>query len=344
MSASINALAAIINTKYSDPPQNTDLPLWRAASRATNSLVAATVRHIKQSTPNNIPPAQLRDFFSATTVAATAMLTATGLDTLTTPPTPDKILNDETFDIETFRSLHNSIIPTLGMPVVSNEIRKTYIITLFRTSLVAKPWFFDFPDDLVDNPLEAFSTVRMGTVCAPVFSPRQKICYTALDALFGLVSQQPQPLPDQQGPHEASDLAQHRTLARAAAPYLLLRIVHAFKTFMADQPLRSLTPLPRPLRVELLTLLSQCLELRSEEGAFAALAKGVHNVGGGSTGDGKAHLRILYPMLLRLREKWAWCPRLNGGGAWQEGQEGREIEEKLKEWGMVVAGDWGMVE
>src|SRR6201999_4677682 len=111
---------------------------------------------------------------------------------LSNPPAPEHkqeaILEDETFDIEHFELLHKAIVPIFQqVDDIDEEVCKHYAIVLFRASLLAKPWFYDFPDDLTSEPLKGLMQVRPGSVHRPVFAVRRQICYAALKALFELL-------------------------------------------------------------------------------------------------------------------------------------------------------------
>lgn len=359
----LTLLAKIIRSKYSTLPQNDENPLWQKASVTANNVVASSIYFIRQRS-SAVEPALLSSFFTATTAVAGAMLNATGLSDQINQIAKEKILADEAFDVTAFKVLHGSIVPSLGLQSISDSVSITYILTLFHSSLVAEPWFFDFPDDLLNDPLIDLNTVRRGTVTHPAFFPRQEIPYAALDALFDLVAQPPHSQQDE----TEREAAQRLVLAKAAAPYVLLRTAHAFKSYMADQPLRGLAPLPQPLQHELSTLLTKMIELRCDDRAFARLFLGQKPRRGttaderdhlatrpprdaepGTVNDGKSHLRILYPLALRLQEAWRATWRFEGpsgetgeGWAWQDGQTGRAIQEKLDEWSKVLAEGWGI--
>lgn len=165
-------------------------------------------------------------------------------------------------------------------------------------------------------------------------------------------------------------------LAMSAAPYLLLRVVHPLKTLISDQRLRGLTPPPLPQQAELQMVLTKFVELRSVSRAFAEVtaSTGVSkrknstddnvddeneeendddddedddeddngNGNGYNHGDdGKEHLRILYPFLLRVATFWRGLPRLKGEGAWQADEAGKAIDAAITRWSEVVGEAWG---
>lgn len=125
-------------------------------------------------------------------------------------------------------------------------------------------------------------------------------------------------------------------LAQAAAPYMLLRCAYSFKNFIADQPLRSISALPQPLRLEILTILNKCIELQCAKEAFTGIAKGDNS-------DGKDHLRLLNGLVVRLEGSWQRLPRKATGFNWQDGKDGKEIEDALARWRASLAEGWEII-
>lgn len=309
----LETLTKLIATKYTALPQGGATPVWRTAT--------TTAVHISQSAMQSaIHTRDLAHMTAAFTELTASILQAGGL-----PTAHDlNLIDDELFDISSFAALHAAISPTIGQDNVPMILLKSYMLTLFQASLVAEPIYFDLPDDMMDTPLQAFSTVRPGTVCDPLYAKRHQICYTALTTLFSFVAR-------------SSDMkSEALRLAHAAAPYLLLRCAYTFKTFIADQPLRSISALPQPLRLELLTILNKCIELRSAKEIFVGIAKGDNS-------DGKSHLRLLNGLVLRLGECWRRLPRKATGVNWQDRKEGKEIEDALARWGACLAEGWEII-
>jgi hypothetical protein len=102
--------------------------------------------------------------------------------------------------------------------------------------------------------------------------------YVCLSELFNLVA--------------VNDSSRERIwLAKAAAPYLILRCALPLKTYIADQPLRGRMPAPESQRRELLFVLEQLEQLESEPQAIPD-APGVRS-------QHRRHLHRLYPLLLK---------------------------------------------
>ena len=80
-------------------------------------------------------------------------------------------------------------------------------------------------------------------------------------------------------------------LAKAAAPYVILRAGLTLRAYIADQPLRGRMPQPLSQRKELVYILKAMVKLRSEEDAIPD-APGVES-------EGKKHLLRLYPLMAK---------------------------------------------
>jgi len=319
----LTLLSSLIGTKYAKIGTNQDSPLWRNATLTAVLLAESMQTWATRSTNHG---SHLDPSAEAIVLTAASILRPGVLDEVVMKPSAELLTADETFDIAHFRRLHKAGVPLLAAS--SQAMGKRYVITLLRASLAAKPWYRDFPaeQNLLNKPLDNFMKVRMGTVVDPKYPFRTRICYTALDALFELVEK------------AASDLSSpETTLAGTAAPYVMFRIAHSLKVFLADQHLRGLSPLPKPLQTELSTLLTKCLDLRSDDAAFAKLANPGVNLGN----DGKGHLRLLTPLVLQVRQLWHRLPKLGGPGTWQEEGPGAEIEKCLMfDWDRVLAREW----
>ena len=308
----LETLSKLVATKYTALPQGGAMPLWRIAT--------TTAVHISQSAMRSASSTRDLPRMTAAFIGITKSIlqsgglpAAHGLD----------LTDDETFDISSFAALHGAITPAIGNDCVPIVLLKSYMHNLFQASLVAEPLSLDLPDDMIGTPLQNFSKVRPGTVCDPIYAKRNRICYAALNTLFSLVARRP-----------PADMESGSTnLAEVAAPYVLLRCAYTFKTFIADQPLRSISALPQPLRIELLTILNKCIELRCAEYAFMGYARGDNS-------DGKLHLRLLNGLVVQLEGCWHRLPRKATGVNWQDRKDGKEIENTLAKWRACLAEGW----
>jgi len=368
---SFDILSALISTKYTDLPSNNDAPLWRNATVTAIAMLEALTKS-SQNTPagkKNSPDGQHLGGIANSLVPLTSNILSPG--GLPNPPNPTKhkrelLLEDETFDILQFQRLHTCIVTLFQHPSISKSSCTKYTMTIFNASLITKLWFYDLPSDLEHSPLQGLTDLRPGSVHKPVFAVRRQICYAALDALFGLVAKPQSDDADEDGnkPTRTASPLHSARLARTAAPYLLLRVVHPLKTLLADQRLRGLTPPPLPQQAELQTVLTKFVQLRSDGRALAQTASSLRAAGGEQlTGedqdddnnndsgdddygadddDGKAHLRALYGFQLRVARFWRGLPRLKGEGAWQADEAGRAVEDALGRWSEAVSEDWGV--
>jgi hypothetical protein len=331
----LNTLSEVIRSKYTVTPQGTDPVLWRNATRKVISVVEALMPDAPaHNTVEHSKDAHL--VLTAVVRVATSILGSGGLKDLAARPENTQIIADEAFDIESFMRLQKAVHPKLARWDSSSpkarEICRNYMALLLRTSLTCTPFYGDLPPDLVKSPLQSFSQIRPGTVCPPIVPPRTKIPYIALDTLFNLASG---PSPSQ--PPEIP------SLAATAAPYLILRCAWSLKTFIADQPLRSLSPLPKPLRLDLYNIVTKCLQTKTLDSAFtrSSLFNVPNGHEGASLGEGGTrHLRLLYPLVLKFLAVWRRVPKLRGGGDWMEEEEARGIERGLEEWLSVIGKDW----
>jgi hypothetical protein len=331
----LDTLSEVVQSKYTSTPQGTDAVLWRNATRKVISVIEVLMPDAPaRNTEEHSKDPHL--ILAAVVNAATSILGSGGLKDLAALPENTQILADEAFDVESFMRLQKAINPKLARwdnsSPKAREICRSYMVLLLRTSFICAPFYGDLPADLVESPLKSFSQIRPGTVCPPVFPPRLKIPYIALDTLFNLASN-PSPSQPTGTP----------SLAATAAPYLILRCAWSLKTFIADQPLRSLSPLPKPLRLDLYTIVTKCLQTKTLDSAFtrSILFDVPNRQEGASLGEGGArHLRLLYPLVLKFLAVWRRVPKLRGGGDWMEEEEAKGIERGLEEWLGVIGKDW----
>ncbi|EHY56213.1 Endocytosis and vacuole integrity protein [Exophiala dermatitidis] len=357
---SLHVLAAIIGTKYTNIPTNPQAPLWRNATVTAVATLEALRTHVKSSGDSDTAARDLDRLSSLgdeVIAIVSSVLGSGGLSNHPDKHTTETLREDEVFDMEHFQLAHNAVVTVFQHDKIAAHVCTQYAITLFQASLLAEPWLGDLSDDLVNEPLKGLTEVRSGSVRRPVFVPRRRICYSSLDALFDLMRLPPQQAGKDGDNDNTKVLASsdRRRLAFAACPYLCLRTVHPLKVFLADQRLRGLSPPPVPQQAELQTVLSKYVELRSDNDAFEKLAaldqeqsqgQGQRHARhpsstSGQLADGKAHLRVLYPFLLRVERFWRELPRLKGEGAWQAQEFGKGIEESLERWHTTLAEGWG---
>lgn len=328
-------LSEVIKSKYTPTPQGTEPVLWRNAATISINVVEALMPR-GATAMVAASSEEFHPFLAAIVNVATSILSAGGLQDLGKPPDDDQLLSDEAFDMESFTRLHAIISPNMAICYVfspeTRELCRSYAILLLRTSFICTPVYGDLPPDVLKAPLRNLSYIRPGTVCQPMFATRRKIPYLALDTLFDLTAQADEPS------------TPRYSLAYASAPYLLLRCAWALKTFIADQPLRSLSPLPKFLRLDLYTIITKCLQTRTLDEAFTkeSLFNGTRSnrEDASFSGGGGRHLRLLYPLVLKFLAVWRKVPRLKGGGDWMDEEESKGIDKGLDGWLSVVGRDW----
>ncbi|RMZ88263.1 hypothetical protein DV736_g4509, partial [Chaetothyriales sp. CBS 134916] len=334
-------LASLISFKYTSVPSSHEAPLWKAAT-----VTAVTITEALKADGAN---RNYNESAESLVGLLSAVLGSGGLQNTAAPPAAVSrpLPVDEDFDIAHFNRLHASAVPLICLPRFPDTLRKQYVLVIFYASLLAKPRDGDFPDDLINSShasLKNVNAVRRGSVRAPIFVERTKVAYAALDALFALIN----PVA---GIDDPPATTYHPILAKIAFPLLLLRMAHPIRVFLADQPLRGLTPFPPPQQAELWAVLSKALQLRSDDVAFAEARREQDKLIAATTTDkkndvgvwrdGKSHLRALYGLVLRLQAGWRGMMRLDIKGlAWQDSKEGQGIEECIDQWISLVAEGW----
>ena len=194
---------------------------------------------------------------------------------------PENLIADETFDIDSFNTIRPLMTSSLDSEELADALRTQYVSSLFENSIIHE----SHPDDLAlpGKPLlSGLKSDHFGRVKFLPPSPRSRLSYLLIDELFSLSS--------------ISDQHQPKRLAKAAAPYLILRCGLTLKAYIYDNPLRGLMPQPRSQKKELWYVLDKLFSLDSDPDALPGV----------NAGDGhKGHLRLLYPLLLRaLKAAW----------------------------------------
>jgi len=329
--------AELATTKYSRLPTSDTNPLWQKACLL--GVDAATI----VGSHHQSEGAELKTVGQPIYNLLAAILEARDLEDMAPEDRPpsDKIVADEAFDIVQLQRLHTATKSTFLSVAIPQSIKRQYSLMLFNYSLVARPWYNDLTLDLENEPLEGLTRIRKGSIRSPDLPARRQIYEEALRCLFDLVSQTP----------ERHNLTSP-SMATLAAPYVLLRLSHTLKTFIADQPLRYLEHPHMVLQEELHFVLRTFLDLRVNDDAFAPsvrylefgeqLDETSHQVSSSATqGGGKSHLRTTWGLVMRFEELWYQLPRLKKGHAWQDHEHGRGIEKCLKGWKEAVSENWG---
>ncbi|KAH6647713.1 hypothetical protein BKA67DRAFT_396501 [Truncatella angustata] len=334
--AALESLSKPIILKYQFPTITKGTQPWKQATSSAIAILEATLQHLLTL---GISPTALQDIWEVIVAIANGITNAD----CDVPPERINLVEDQTFDINSFHRLRELIIPSLGSEVITDKTRKLYAESLFRMSIIHSPAPAD--SSLIHGSTDGSGfaqlfKVRAGRTVDPPPSLRQNMAYVALDEIFALLSshdeaytpnitvQPPTPrFPPPAGtpgslnaPTEAPTALRVR-LARTAAPYLILRSALTLRSYIADQPLRGKMPQPLSQRRELGHILERLVQLQSESDAIPDCA----NV----ESENRKHLIRLYPLIASAM-----------GVAGRSGDEemGRRLERAME----VVGGEFGV--
>jgi Dimerisation and cyclophilin-binding domain of Mon2/Guanine nucleotide exchange factor in Golgi transport N-terminal/C-terminal region of Mon2 protein len=339
--STFNVLSDTIQAKYTAKAHRGDPLLWRKATASALMIVEVVGSYCSRMTKQDHSLA-LHSMYGSAIGIAVGILGSGSLEGMDRPPERNIISADEEHDVAAFKRLSLTLIPALtrlnGLDIAAHgnktsEVHRRFVLNLFRASMIAAPQYADLPSDsgLISSPLKSLFQIRSGTIKEVVYHIRGHIPYLALETLFGLIAA------FNGNKQDVNASAAHAALAKSAAPYVLLRAAHTLKSFIADQPLRGPMPMPSRLRAEMIYVLKLCLELRSEDEAFVG-KPGSHGCLGR---DGRRHLRLLSPLILRVWNVWRRVPRY--GFSWITGKDGVEIEKCLHRWMEMCGQNWELV-
>jgi hypothetical protein len=270
VSASISALSKPILLKYRFSIITKTISPWRQATTSALTILKSIIPVItKEDLAENV----IRSIWSSIVTIANGISKAHCQDV---PETID-IKYDQEFDIASFLTLRELIIPALGSQTIPDKTRRSYTESLFHTSLIHQPQ----PQELPQVNQELLATLyhpRKGRTTDPTPCLRSEMSYVCFDELMSLVSI-----------HDSSE--PRIKLAQAAAPYLILRAGLTLRAYIADQPLRGRMPQPLSQRRELLYILEALVRMRCEPDAIPDMP--------GAESEGKKHLHRLYPLLAK---------------------------------------------
>ncbi len=341
--SALNVLSDTIKAKYSEKAHRGDPLLWRKATASALAIVETISSH-RYDVVDEEEMLAFNEVYGSAVELSFAILGSGSLKDMDQLPKRDAIADDEEHDMAAFKRLSLTLIPALTelrdptvapSPCLSSETRRRFVISIFRASMIAAPQYADLPsdEDLFSSPVRALLQVRPGTIKELVYYVRSNVPNLALDTMFKLAAAF-----DGDKMQDVASFVGHLALARTAAPYVLLRAAHTFKSFIADQPLRGPMPMPSKLRAEMMYVLRLCVELRSEDEAFIN-KRGSHDL---LDRDGKRHLRVLYPLILRLWKVWRRVPRYNF--SWITDEDGVKIEKLLHRWMEICGQNWQLAE
>jgi len=289
----LHSLCKPIEIKYAWKQPGRQPPPWKKATSTALGIIPPVLKTILDS--NNAAESNTEIWTEIISISSAMM--SGDYSMLNIPDSYSDIVmveEDEKFDLQSLTTLRDTIMPHLGSSSLPAKIRNTYTQSLFLASIIHT----QDPSDLPTDPTKTTITdVRFGRVEDPEPSRREDLAYFCFAELISLVSASPVQLPyhastwvtEAYSPaaeygNRTSD--ERRNLAKAAAPWLVQRFALTLKDYIADQPLRGALPTPISVVEEILWSLERMKELRCLEGAVE-----------GFEGE-KAHLRILYPLLI----------------------------------------------
>ena len=268
VTAALSSLCVPLDLKYGWQRDGKDPPPWKQATITAVSILQTSVPIVNKPDQTSLP-------FWATIVRILGGIVAANCDVCINQ---SRIPEDEVFDMDSCSKVLALIVPTLGSADIPDSIRLQFSESLFQNSLIHEP----NPDDLAwpgEDLLDGLKRDHFGSVKALTPSQRSKMSYVLLDELFDLVAV-----------HDGS--VERINLAKAAGPYLILRIGLTLKTYILDQPLRGRMPQPRSQKNEMLYILKKMISLNSVPEAIPAAS--------GLTSRRKKHLKRLYPLILKV--------------------------------------------
>lgn len=262
----LDALGTPLRLKYQWRREGKEPSTWKKATTTSLTILEAIVPILK-------PAPEAPDFWNAV-IEISSCITSADTDSCNNPTF---IPQDQKFDIAAYTHMRALITPLLGLSSVPEPSRRAYAASLFSNSIIHTP----HPDDLArpgQDLLQGLQSIHIGRTQYLPPTPRSELSYLLLNELFNLVSVR-ESTPEQ------------LRLARAAAPFLILRAGITIKAYTHDQPLRGRMPQPWSQKKELLYILRKLVELNSEPGAIPDAP--------GITSRRKKHLHRLYGLVVQ---------------------------------------------
>lgn len=290
----LDALKTPLRLKYQWRREGKEPSPWRKATTTSLTILEAIVPILK-------PAPEAPDFWSAV-IEISSCITSANTDSCNNPAS---IPQDQKFDIAAHIRMRALITPLLGLSSVPEPSRRAYAASIFSNSIIHIP----HPDDLArpgQDLLQGLQSTHIGRTQDLPPTPRSELSYLLLDELFSLVSVR-------------ESTSEQLRLARAAAPFLILRAGITIKAYTHDQPLRGRMPQPWSQKKELLYILRKLVELNSEPGAIPDAP--------GITSPRKKHLHRLYGLTVQAT-------------GITEGDD--EVREALREFLKVLGEDFGI--
>lgn len=293
-------LARSISVKYLLQKQGRSPPLWK---KAVHTSLVIIEKSIPKTLEQNLGPNDL-DIYWRTTVTICQNIAHAEIGPNFRPP-DGSIPNDEEFDIEALRKLSSFIIPALGSSRIPDNVRRLHCSSLLTASFVH--CIVSEEISHVDtDPLRGLYDTRFGRTHDPEPSLRPSMAYFSFRLLVSLLQKR-------------DSTPEQIKLAKAAAPYVILRASIPLRAYIADQPLRGGLPMHEGQVHELLTVLRELRSTTCEPSAIPPTEKGTSNEGG--------HLIRLFPLVVA-------AAKINNGP--------NEVKEELFAWIKRVASEFGL--
>lgn len=295
IAVALEALVIPIKMKYDWPVPGKPPAPWVMATTSALEIVPPIVT-FAHSGASGLDERSSSRLWAALVVTATSVVTGD----YSSLPTEEKydhvraIEEDEQTDAASFLSLRSVILPLLGEPRLSSDLRDQYCAALFKASVIHSL----HPVRLRSSPLEEIDVLRSPCVDHVDPSRREDIAYLCLAELISMSGVQTESFDwppsssfsDPYIPGDYGDAASDtkRNLASVAAPWLVARFALSLKAYVADQPLRGAGRMPISMVEELVWLLQRMTALKCFEGAMGSVAKG-----------SAAHINVLHPLLIK---------------------------------------------
>lgn len=189
-SKALEALAKPITLKYDFPIVTRSEQPWKVATTSALAILESTLPQVKAA---KIPKATVQGIWDVVVSISNGIISANYDNT----STDTDVLGDQEFDITSFRTLRELIIPSLGSDSIANQTRRNYAEGLFKTSIIHAPAPAEaeiITSNNNQNPnnlhqaLAALTKPRSGRTIDPRPTKRKEISYVCLDELFDIVS------------------------------------------------------------------------------------------------------------------------------------------------------------
>lgn len=189
-SKALEALASPIILKYDFPIVTRSEQPWKVATASVLAVLESTLPQVKAA---KISQGTVQETWDVVVSISNGIISANYENASTGTDIP----GDQEFDITSFRTLRELIIPSLGSDSISDKTRRGYAEGLFRTSIVHAPApaeseiIASNSNESLDGlrqALAALSKPRNGRTIDPKPTKRKEMSYVCLDELFDIVS------------------------------------------------------------------------------------------------------------------------------------------------------------